>query len=66
LGIRPAKSLAIEVKAAPRWTDRDLSGLRTFLERTPRCRLALLAHTGTSTVSLGERLWAIPISELLS
>ena len=58
--------LAIEVKAAPRWTDRDLSGLRIFLERTPRCRLALLAHTGAAAVSLGERLWAIPISALLS
>jgi len=58
--------LAIEVKAAPRWTDRDLSGLRIFLERTPRCRLALLAHTGAATVSLGERLWAIPIPVLLS
>lgn len=58
--------LAIEVKAAPRWSERDLSGLRVFLERTPRCRVALLAHTGTGTVALGERLWAIPIPALLS
>ncbi len=58
--------LAIEVKAAPRWTERDLSGLRIFLERTRRCRIALLAHTGTGTVPLGERLWAIPIPALLS
>ncbi len=53
--------LAIEAKAAPRWTDRDLSGLRIFLERTSRCRLSLLAHTGTATVPLRERLWAPPI-----
>ena len=58
--------LAIEVKAAARWIDRDLAGLRSFLERTPRCRLALLAHTGPATVSLGDRLWAIPIPALLS
>ncbi|HSB72971.1 MAG TPA: ATP-binding protein [Candidatus Methylomirabilis sp.] len=58
--------LAIEVKAAPRWTERDLSGLRIFLERTPGCRIALLAHAGTATVSLGERLWAIPIHSLLN
>jgi predicted AAA+ superfamily ATPase len=58
--------LAIEVKAGPRWTDRDLSGLRIFLERTPQCRLALLAHTGAATVSLGKRLWAVPIPVLLS
>jgi hypothetical protein len=58
--------LAIEVKASPRWTDRDLSGLRIFLGRTPQCRLAFLAHTGAATVSLGDRLWAIPIAALLS
>ena len=30
--------LAIEVKAASRWTERDLAGLRAFPEHTPRCR----------------------------
>ena len=58
--------LAIEVKAAARWQDRDLSGLRVFLQRTPRCRVAILAHTGSATVSLGDRLWAVPIPVLLS
>lgn len=58
--------LAIEVKAAPRWTDRDLAGLRIFLERTSQCRIGLLAHTGTATVQLGERLWAVPVPALLS
>jgi predicted AAA+ superfamily ATPase len=57
--------IALEVKAASRWNDRDLSGLRIFLERTPRCRVGLLAYTGTATVALGDRLWAIPIPELL-
>ena len=57
--------LAIEVKAARRWQDRDLSGLRAFLQHTPRCRLAILAHTGSATVSLGDRLWAVPIPVLL-
>ncbi|MBM3356342.1 MAG: DUF4143 domain-containing protein [Betaproteobacteria bacterium] len=36
-------SLAIEVKAAARWDDRDLAGLRAFLDKTPRCRAAFLA-----------------------
>jgi predicted AAA+ superfamily ATPase len=58
--------LAIEVKSAARWDSRDLSGLRTFLERTPRCRAAVLAHGGTETVSLGERLWVMPVATLLS
>ena len=58
--------LAIEVKAAARWQDRDLSGLRVFLQRAPRCRVAILAHTGSATVSLGDRLWAVPIPVLLN
>lgn len=57
--------LAIEVKAAGRWGDRDLTGLRAFLERTPRCRAAILAHNGASAVQLGPRLWAIPLATLL-
>lgn len=43
-------TVAIEVKAATRWDDRDLSGLRAFLERTPRCRAAVLGHGGEASV----------------
>ncbi len=49
-----------------RWEGRDLPELRAFLQRSPRCRVAILAHTGTATVSLGERLWAMPIAALLN
>ena len=59
-------TLAIEVKATARWDDRDLAGLRAFLGKTPRCRAAILAHGGTDAVKLGERLWAAPLSLLLS
>lgn len=58
--------MAIEVKAAARWEKRDLVGLSAFLAATPRCRAAILAYNGTEAVSLGERLWAVPISLLLS
>ena len=58
--------LAIEIKAASRWGERDLSGLQAFLEVTPRCRAAVLAYNGTDAVKLGERLWAIPLSLRLS
>jgi hypothetical protein len=56
---------AIEVKAASRRTDRDLAGLRAFLERTPRCVAAVLAYNGKTAAHLGGRLWAIPISLLV-
>lgn len=59
-------TLAIEVKAASRWTDRDLAGLRAFLAATPRCRAGVLAYGGEATVPLGDRLWAIPLATLVS
>lgn len=59
-------TLAIEVKATARWDDRDLASLRAFIGKTPRCRAAILAHGGTDAVKLGERLWAVPLSLLLS
>ncbi len=58
--------VAIEAKAASRWGDGDLSGLRAFLEHTPKCRAAVLAYNGTVAAQLGDRLWAIPVGQLLS
>ncbi|MEI7940948.1 MAG: DUF4143 domain-containing protein [Verrucomicrobiota bacterium] len=56
----------IEVKAATRWGEGDLTGLRAFLERTPGCVAAVLAYNGKEAVKLGERLFAIPIGQLLA
>lgn len=58
--------LAIEVKAAARWTEKDLAGLRAFLDATPRCRAAVLAYDGAQAAKIGERLWALPLGLLLS
>lgn len=57
---------AIEVKAASRWTDRDLSGMRAFLDRTPRAVAGVLAHNGRDAVQLEGKLWALPLGHLLS
>jgi hypothetical protein len=59
-------SMAIEIKSSSRFSDGDLSGLRAFLEHTPRCRFGILAYNGTRAVSLGSRMWAIPIAMLLA
>jgi uncharacterized protein len=59
-------TLAIEVKAAARWDERDLAGLRAFLDKTPRCRAALLAYGGSDPVRLGDRLWAVPLATILA
>jgi len=60
------RCLAIEVKSGSRWEERDLSGLRAFLSMTPHCVAAILAYNGTEAVKLGDRLWAIPLSRVLS
>jgi hypothetical protein len=58
--------LAMEIKAGTRWERRDLSGLRAFLKKTPECEAAVLAYNGTEAVELGGRIWALPLSLLLS
>ena len=58
--------ISIETKSGSRWTDRDLAGLRAFLSATPHCRAAILAYNGTEAVSLGEKLWALPMGMVLS
>jgi predicted AAA+ superfamily ATPase len=57
--------IAIEAKSGTRWTDRDLAGLRAFISATPHCRAAILAYNGTEAVSLGRRLWALPLGMVL-
>ena len=56
---------AIEVKAATRWNENDLSGLRVFLNRTPACAAAVLAHNGREAARLSDQLWALPIGLLI-
>lgn len=60
------ETIAIEVKAATRWGDSDLSGLRAFISRNPGCRAGILAYNGREAVSLGDKIWAIPLAVLLS
>lgn len=57
--------VAIEVKAATRWGESDLSGLRAFVDRTPACGAAVLAYNGREAVQLDGKLCAIPLGHLL-
>ena len=63
---RGRDTLAIEVKAGSRWSPRDLSGLKAFLDASPRCKAGILAYNGEEAVSLGDRLWAVPVSRVIS
>jgi len=58
-------SIGVEVKAASRFDQHDLRGLRAFLDRTPGARAGILAYSGREAVDLGERLFAIPLAQIL-
>lgn len=60
------KCIAIEVKAGERWEERELTGLKAFLNSTENCIAAVVAYNGTNIVRLSDKLWAIPLSLLLS
>jgi hypothetical protein len=59
------KVAAVEVKAATRWDESDLAGLRAFVGRTPACMATVLAYNGREAVRLGDKLFAIPLGHLL-
>ena len=58
--------IALEIKSAARWQEKDLAGLRAFLTTTPHCKAAILCHNGENAVRLGQKLWSLPISLVLS
>lgn len=58
--------IAIEIKAATRWAESDLSGLRAFRERTPACVATVLAYNGREAVKLDQGLFVIPMGTLLA
>ncbi len=60
------RCLAIEVKAAARFTERDLSGLRAFRGKASGLVAGVLAYNGTDAVSLGDSLYAVPLGLLLA
>jgi hypothetical protein len=57
---------AIEVKAATRFGERDLAGLKAFAASAPGFRAGILAYNGEEPRPVGDRLFAIPLGLLLS
>jgi len=60
------ETFAIEVKSASRFHDRDLTGLKAFVDSTPGCRAAILGYQGSEILKLEKKIWAVPLSLLLS
>jgi predicted AAA+ superfamily ATPase len=63
---RGNKTAAIEVKSGSRWQADDLNGLKAYLASDPNCFAGILAYNGTRVTQLDDRLWAIPLTLLLS
>jgi hypothetical protein len=60
------RCVAIEVKAGSRFLECDLGGLRAFVGNTKGAVAGVLAYNGPDVVPLGDRLFAVPLSLLLS
>ena len=58
--------IALELKVAARWRERDLAGLKAFLSATPHCKAGILCHNGDEIAQLGPKLWALPTGLVLS
>ena len=63
---RGSTAIGIEVKAGTRFRDRDLSGLRAFVGKSPETRAGILAYNGTEALRIGRGLFAVPLGLLLS
>ncbi len=59
------QTIAIEVKNGSRWQERDLSGIKAYLNSDKKCRVAILAYNGSEIVKLEDKILAVPISLLL-
>jgi hypothetical protein len=58
--------LAIEIKAGPRWTEADLSGLRAFASGRSDVRALVLAYQGREAYAIEPGIFAVPIGMLLT
>lgn len=57
--------IALELKSAARWSERDLASLKIFLDNTPSCKAGILVYNGRQTAQLGEKLWAVPMGMMV-
>ncbi len=57
--------IALELKSATRWSERDLASLKIFLDQTPSCKAGILVYNGKQVAQLGDKLWAIPMGKIL-
>ena len=47
--------MALEVKSAARWQEKDLAGLKAFLSATPHCKAGILCYNGEHAAPTGAK-----------
>lgn len=60
------KCIAIEIKSSTYWTEKDFSGLKSFVDKTENCIAGILAYNGSEAMRISEKLWTLPVSLILS
>ncbi len=60
------RSVAFEIKAGPDVRPDDLRGLRHYLATVRGAERGVVYYTGSLTLQVDERIWAVPISSLWS
>jgi hypothetical protein len=59
------KVIAVEVKSAARWSESDLTSLKTFISQTPNCVAGILGYNGEQVAAIGKSIWAVPLGTLV-
>ena len=59
------KLVAVEVKATGRLNMDNTQSLQDFVRRTPDCIAGVLTYFGEEVMPLGDKLWAVPLHQLL-
>jgi hypothetical protein len=60
------QTVAIEVKYGSRIQEDDLRGIKAYLQSTKNSIAGILAYNGQEILKLADKIWAVPISLLLS
>lgn len=60
------ETVAFEVKSSSRWQEKDLVGLKAYLNSSKNCRAAILLYNGKEILKLGDKMWVVPVPVLLS
>jgi len=60
------ETVAVEVKHGSRIQESDMAGIKAYMAGSKNCKAGIVAYNGTQVVKVGEKIWGVPVSLLLS